>query len=37
MSYYAIFKPTKEAIDKLKEKDPLSYRQEDAKNLKKNP
>lgn len=35
MSYYAIFKPTKEAIDKVKEKDPLSYRQNDAKNLKK--
>lgn len=35
MSYYAIFKPTKEAIDKVKEKDPLSYRQDDSENLKK--
>lgn len=35
MSYYAIFKPTKEAIDKVKEKDPLSYRQSDAQNLRK--
>ena len=29
MSYYAIFKPTQEAVQTLKEKDPLSYKKED--------
>ena len=35
MSYYATFKPTQEAIDKLKESDPLSYRSNDVLSLKK--
>lgn len=35
MSYYAIFKPTQEAMDKLKEQDPLSYRNDNTSNLKK--
>lgn len=35
MSYYATFKPTQEAIDKLKENDPLSYRNNDVLSLKK--
>ena len=28
MSYYATFKPTQEAIDTLREKDPFSYKKE---------
>ena len=35
MSYYAVFKPTQEAMDKLKEQDPLSYRKDGVSNLKK--
>ena len=35
MSYYATFKPTKEAMDEVKKKDPLSYRIDNVESLKK--